>query len=295
VFLHSVRSSAAERLGFSYEAISARNPRIIYGFAAGYHQDGPKRDRPVYDDIMQAESGMVGLIRDVYGQAQYVPTAIVDKSVGQMLAGAIAMALYSREKTGQGQSIYVPMYEHAVAFLMVEHLWNGVFDPAEGPLGYTRLLSKTRRPFETTDGHISLCALTDAQWRRAFEAMGRQEWRDDSRFATLPERNRNFDELYRLVGDVLRTRSTADWCRAFDEVDVPNGAVLSLEEVYRDQYLRETGFWVDFEHPTEGRCVTTSVPTQFSRTPGGLHRVQPRPGEHTEEVFAEIGYKGPLR
>jgi crotonobetainyl-CoA:carnitine CoA-transferase CaiB-like acyl-CoA transferase len=292
VFIHTVRSSAAERLGFSYEAVSKRNPRIIYAYAAGYNQSGPKKNRPVYDDVIQAESGLVGMIRDTYGQAQYVPTAVIDKSSGQMLAGAIAMALYSREKTGEGQAVYIPMFENAVAWLMVEHLWNGVFNPPQGPLGYTRMLSAHRRPFETTDGHIALCALTDDQWQSAFKAMNRPDWAEDPRFKTLPERNRNFNELYRLVGECLRTRSTREWCEAFDAADVPNGAVNTLQGVYDDAYLKDTGFWVNYEHPTEGACVTTAVVPRFSKTPGGLQRPQPTLGQHTDEVLGEIGLKG---
>jgi len=291
VFIHTVRASAAKRLGFSYEAISARNPRIIYAFAAGYHQDGPRRDRPVYDDVIQAESGLVGLIRQVYGDAQYVPTAVVDKSSGQLLAGAIAMALYHREKTGEGQAVYIPMFENTVAYLMVEHLWNGVFDPLTGSLGYTRMLSPNRRPFQTLDGHISLCALTDDQWQRAFVAMDRPQWRDDLRFASVQQRNLNFNELYHMVGEQIRTRSTAEWCERFDKADVPNGAVNTLEGIYRDAYLNDTGFWVHYDHPTEGKCVTTAPVPQFSKTPGGLHRPQPTLGQHTEEVLAEIGCK----
>ena len=290
VFIHTVRASAAERLGFSYEAVSKRNPRIIYAFAAGYNQDGAKKDRPVYDDVIQAECGLVGMIRDVYGEVQYVPTAVIDKSSGQMLAGAIAMALYSREKTGEGQAVYIPMLENAVAWLMVEHIWNGVFDPPTGPLGYTRMLSSNRRPFQTSDGHISICALTDDQWQRAFTAMGKTEWAADARFKTLPERNRNFNELYRLVAECIKTRSTHEWCAALDAADVPNGAVNTLQGVYDDPYLKESGFWTHYEHPTEGACVTTAVVPRFSKTPGGLRRPQPTLGQHTEEVLAEIGY-----
>ena len=288
VFIHTVRASAAERLGFSYAAVAARNPRIVYAYAAGYNQAGVKKDRPVYDDVIQAESGLVGLIRDTYGQAQYVPTAVIDKSSGQMLAGAIAMALYSREKTGEGQEVYIPMYENAVSWLMVEHLWNGVFDPPQGPLGYTRMLSANRKPFQTTDGHIAICAITDDQWRRLFIALERPEWAEDERFRHLPERNRHFDELYRLVGERLRTRSTREWCAALDAADVPNGAVNTLQGVYEDAYLHDTGFWVHYDHPTEGPCVTTAVVPRFSKTPGGIQRPQPTLGQHTQEVLGEL-------
>lgn len=291
VFLHTVRASAAQRLGFSYEAVAQRNPRIIYAYAAGYHQNGPKRDRPVYDDVIQAESGLVGLIRDVHGTAQYVPTAVIDKTAGQQLAGAIAMALYSREKTGEGQAVYIPMLESTVAYLMVEHLWSGVFSPPQGSLGYTRMLSANRRPFATRDGNIALCAITDAQWHRTFVALGKPELQDDARFTKLAERNRHFNELYQIIGDVLKTGTTAEWSQRLDQADVPNGVVNTLQGVYDDPYLHDSGFWKAYDHPTEGPCMTTAVVAQFSKTPGGLQRPPPLLGQHTDEVLAEVGQR----
>jgi crotonobetainyl-CoA:carnitine CoA-transferase CaiB-like acyl-CoA transferase len=109
VFVHSMRPGAADRLGISYETVAARNPRIIYAFGSGYRQDGPHRDYPAYDDVVQGESGIAALMSQVNGEPRYYPTVVIDKFCGYMLASCIGMALFARESTGLGQQVVVPM------------------------------------------------------------------------------------------------------------------------------------------------------------------------------------------
>jgi len=291
VFIHSMRPAAAQRLGIDYEEIARRNPRIVYGYGCGYMPGGSRENDPAFDDVVQGEAGIADLMLRSVGQARYLPTVLVDKFCGYMLASAVGMALYARERSGVGQLVRVPMLETIVAFNLQEHLWGGVFDPPMGSgVGYVRLLSEHRRPYETRDGHICVLAVNDEQWRRLLPTIGRPELVTDPRFSTVDGRMKNIDHVYGVVSDQMKTQTTAEWHRLLDAIDIPNGAMARFEDMLNDAYLNETGFFHRYEHPSEGPMLTPCVPTQFSATPGGIHRHPPRLGEHNAEVFAALGY-----
>jgi crotonobetainyl-CoA:carnitine CoA-transferase CaiB-like acyl-CoA transferase len=152
-------------------------------------------------------------------------------------------------------------------------------------------LTPHRRPFPTKDGHICILATTDLQSRHLFEAIDCPELADDERFSTLPRRTENIGELYEIVIERMRRRTTAEWRERLDAFDVPNGVVTNLEGLLANPYLAETGFFEQVEHPSEGRMLTTAIPTAFSGTPGESFRLPPpRLGEHTREVLVELGY-----
>jgi len=216
--------------------------------------------------------------------------AFVDKLGGIVLASAIGMALFRRERTGQGEEINVPMFETVVSFVLLDHLWTGVFASNEDGLGYTRMLSPHRRPYVTKDGHVCLLATTDDQWRRLSSALGCPDLLADERFTTLPRRAENIDALNAIVAEKLRERTTAEWQARLDAADIPNSPVNELNDLLRDPYLTEIGFFQEFDHPSEGRLRTTAIPVAFSRSPGRFRLPPPRLGEHTRSVLQELGY-----
>ncbi|NMF88641.1 CaiB/BaiF CoA transferase family protein [Aromatoleum petrolei] len=291
VVVHSMRPAAAVRLGISYSDISAKNDRIIYAYGPGYRQDGPKKDLPAFDDVVQSESGIAALMGQVNGEPRYYPTVIIDKFCGYILASSIGMALFARERTGKGQEVHVPMFETILSFNYLEHLWGGAFDPPLDPgVGYVRLLTRHRRPYPTKDGYIGVLAVNDDQWRRMLPALGRPELVNDTRFATTAHRVRHYDELYGIVAEQLKLKTTAEWYEIFDAIDIPNGPMNSLQDLLHDRYLAETGFFHRYTHPTEGPAVTTSVPVHFSETPGSIRLPPPLLGEHNHAVLSELGY-----
>jgi crotonobetainyl-CoA:carnitine CoA-transferase CaiB-like acyl-CoA transferase len=291
VFAHNMRLGAAERLGLDDRAVAARNPRIVYAAATGFGKSGAYRDRPSFDDVIQGESGLAALNGGVGGEPRYVPMAVCDKICGYVLASAIGMALFHRERTGEGQEVHVPMLETMVAFNLVDHLWNGVLAEPEKGLGYPRMLTPHRRPFPTKDGHICILATTDTQSRRLFAAIDCPELADDERFCTLARRTGNIGELYEIVIERMRGRTTAEWRERLDAFDVPNGVVTGLEGLLADPYLADSGFFERVEHPFEGKMLTTAIPVTFSGSPGESFRLPPpRLGEHTRSVLADLGY-----
>ena len=294
VLVHNMRPGAARRNGISYDAVRQANPRIVYASASGWRADHPHGDRAAFDDVIQGESGLAALNGDPGGTSseppRYLPMVVCDKLSGHVLAGAVGMALFARERTGRGQEVHVPMLETMAAFNLVDHLWHGVFGEPEKGLGYPRMLTPYRRPYATRDGHICLLATTDRQWRNLFAATDCAELADDPRFCTIERRTANIDELYTWLAERMRLRTTAEWRERLDRFDVPNGGVNDLAGLVADPYLNETGFFRRYEHPTEGTLVTTAIPTMFSDTPGSLRLPPPRLGEHNEAILQELGY-----
>ncbi|HEX3864811.1 MAG TPA: CoA transferase [Stellaceae bacterium] len=294
VFVHNMRPSAAARLGIDYQAIAAISPRIVYAWASGYRPDSAARDRPAFDDVIQGESGLAAINAPQSGSEKgaprYVPAAVSDKICGQALASAVGMALFHRERTGEGQEVHVPMMETMAAFNLVDHLWHGVFGEPEKGLGYPRMFTPYRRPYATRDGHVCLLATTDRQWRGLFGAIDRPEMADDPRFATIIGRTEHIDELYTLIAECMRDRTTADWRARLDQFDVPSGGVNDLQGLVADPYLRDTGFFQPVEHPSEGHTVTMAIPTRFYGSPGSLRLAAPRLGEHNAAILGELGF-----
>lgn len=288
VFIHNMRAGAADRLGIGPDAVRTRNQSIVYAYATGYKKDGPRKDRPAYDDVIQGESGLAGLIGEVNGEARFVPYAIADKLCGVYLASAVSAALFRRERTGQSQVVHVPMLETLVSFNIVDHLWQATFTGRPEDVGYPRMLTPHRRPYPTKDGHICVLAVTDEQWSRLYEAL---DWPDrvkDPRLATMAGRTEHINELYADLSGVLLQKTTAQWVECFDAFDIPNAPVAKLGDLLADQYLWDSGFFSRQEHPTDGQHTVMAFPVDFSASPAGMKRPPPGLGEHNQEILEEL-------
>jgi crotonobetainyl-CoA:carnitine CoA-transferase CaiB-like acyl-CoA transferase len=290
VFVHNMRLGAAERLGLSYPALAARNQRLIYAYASGFRKGSSKQEHPAFDDLIQGMSGLAALNAGPDGAPRYVPSVVVDKLTGSTLASMIGMALFHRERTGEGQEVHVPMLETMLSFLLVEHMWGAVLGQPELGLGYPRMLTPHRRPYATKDGFISVIAVSDTHWRRLFEAMGRAALIDDARFATIAARSDHVDALYAVLGEGMLERTSAEWLAILGALDIPCGPANSLTDVLNDDYLRETDFFQHMQHPLEGEVTVTAIPARFSASPPSVRLPWPSLGQHTEEVLREVGY-----
>lgn len=289
VFIHNMRPLATERLNIGPRTIQDVNPEIIYAYATGYSADGPKRDRPAFDDIIQGESGVAGLIAEATGEPGYVPYAMADKLCGVYLASAVNAALLGRERGLGGQIVHVPMFETMVSFNLADHMWDAIHTDAPEDAGYPRMFTENRRPLETTDGHICVLAVTDEQWSRLFSALGREDLNGDPRFIDLSARSENIDELYGIVRTEIGKRSTSEWRKRMDDVDIPNAPMNTLSDLIADDYLRRGRFFQRHVCPDGIERTFLAFPMSFSASPGGFRQSPPGLGDHTVEVLSEIG------
>jgi crotonobetainyl-CoA:carnitine CoA-transferase CaiB-like acyl-CoA transferase len=293
VFVHNMRPGAATRLGLDYATLAARNDRLIHASASGFRKGSAREDAPAFDDLIQGLSGLAALNAGPDGAPRYAPTVLVDKLTGHMLASMIGMALFHRERTGQGQEVHVPMLETSLSFLLVEHLWWGTVGEPERGVGYPRMLTPHRRPYPTKDGFISVIASSDAQYARLLCALGRPELIGDPRFTSIAARAINVDAVLAVLTDGLRARTTDEWVAILTAADVPCGRANSLADLFEDEYLRSTGFFQNVEHPVEGRVTLPAIAPTFSASPPAVRRLWPTLGEHTREVLREAGLADP--
>jgi crotonobetainyl-CoA:carnitine CoA-transferase CaiB-like acyl-CoA transferase len=286
VFIHSMRFRAVARLGLSYAEVAAINPAIVYTNCYGYSRRGPDRDLPAYDDTIQAECGLPAVQRQLTGEASYVGTIMADKVAGLTALYATMMALFHRQRTGEGQEVEVSMFETMASFMLVEHANGAMFDPPLGPAAYPRALAPNRRPYRTRDGYIAALIYTDKQWSAFIEAV-RPAWASDL-YSTLERRARQIDSVYALVAQTLTERTTQEWLTLFRELDIPAAPLRAPAGLFDDPHLNAVGFFETVDTPY-GAVRFPGVPTWFSQTPGHVAGCAPELGAHTAQVLEELG------
>jgi crotonobetainyl-CoA:carnitine CoA-transferase CaiB-like acyl-CoA transferase len=290
VFIHNMRPQAADKLNIAYEAIKPHNAAIVYCACVGYGRNGPYAKKPAYDDLIQGVSGFAALMQGLTGEPRYAPSVIADKVSGLTALYAIMMALFHRARTGQGQAVDVSMFECFTSFVLTEHMQGHIFDPPTGPPGYNRLLTPDRKPYPTADGHVCVLPYSDRHWRRFFEIVGRPDVAADPRFQTVASRTQNIAALYRIVGEEMTKRKTADWLQAFESADIAAMPMNTLADLYTDPHLQATGLFETMEHPSEGKIRYPRSGPVFSESKPDRVSPAPRLGEHSVALLAELGF-----
>ena len=293
VVISNMRPKALGRLGLGFEALREARPDIIYVGLVGFGQDGPYAAKPAYDDLIQGASGVPSLVAAASdGTPRYVPVNIADRIVGLFAVQATLGALYHRARTGDGQAIEVPMFETMTSFVLGDHFGGLSYRPPLDGGGYPRLMSRYRKPYQTSDGHICVLIYTDKQWRTFFDAIGAPERKADPRFASVKTRLRHIDEVYGEAGRIFGTRTSAEWHELLEKADIPNMPMHSLATIQDDPHLKAVGFFEAVEHPLEGPVTSMRVPSRWSKSQPEAGSPAPGLGQHTREVLAEAGLSG---
>lgn len=288
IFIHNMRIEALERLGFGYESVRKLKDDIVYCVATGFGQEGPYKDQPAFDDIIQAGSGLIGFGSDT--ERHYVPSLIADKTAGLALVNAVLAALFHRERSGEGQYVEVPMLETLAAFVLVEHMGGMAFDPPAGPAGYARLLDDGRKPVKTTDGFVAMLPYTGNNWVSFLNETGQPHLIEELGVVDPFTRNANVPKLYAKVQEYANSRTTQqlmDFCR---KLDIPATPIYRVEELPEHPHLKSVGLFQTQEHPTEGRLRYVRPATLFSRTPATVRNQAPVLGQDSIAILEQSGF-----
>jgi len=290
VLLHNMRTESAERLGLGFDIAAAINPRLVYCSAIGFGQKGRYRDRPAFDDIIQAASGLASLLQHSGGEPRFVPSIIADKISALHAVYGILAALVARANGRTGAiHVEVPMFESVSSFLLNEHLAGATFEQ-DGRVGYDRVLSADRRPYRTADGWIAVLPYTREQWQRFLVEVGREDVLGEPWFVEATERQRRIDYLYGVIASALPARDTKSWLAAFARLDIPASEINRLEDLLNDPHLSDVGFFNVSETYPPAIVRMLPQPVQFE----GIDRQTDHPpralGADTRAVLEECGY-----
>ncbi len=292
VMLESFRPGVAERLGIGYDTVSETNPRLVYATISAFGREGPWRDRPGVDGVVQAVGGIMSVTGTEEGGPVKVGVPAADMVAGIFSSQAIVAALYARERTGRGQRVDLSLLEALLAFQVVPLSMYLASGTPPRRMGSAAPYSAPNEAYPTSDGWIQVAAYTPARWPALCEALGRPELVDDPRFATNADRVANRDQLRRELEPVFRTRTTKEWLVELEAVDVLCGPILTYPELLAEDHLRAIGALPGYEQPGVGNLRAVTEPARFSDTAGGHRRAAPLlPGEDTTDVLAEAGFE----
>jgi crotonobetainyl-CoA:carnitine CoA-transferase CaiB-like acyl-CoA transferase len=291
VLVHNNRPAAMRRLKLIDDDVRAVNRRLIYVSLIGYGETGPYAGKPAYDDLIQGICAIPATAAKAGArEPRYVPLTLTDRIVGINAAHAILAAVFRRHHSGEGQSVELPMFETIAQFVLGDHLGGRTFDPPTGAPGYNRLMTPNRRPYATSDGHVCALIYTDKHWRNFFAAMGRAaEYSTDPRLSDHAARARHYNEIYGMVADIVRTRTTAEWLALFERCDIPCAPMNDLDALIDDPHLAAVGFFQTLAHATEGKVRYTGIPSRWNGAALKITRHAPRLGEHSVAVLQEAG------
>jgi CoA:oxalate CoA-transferase len=290
VLVENYRPGVLAALGFEPRALLERHPRLVVCSISGFGATGPYANRPGFDPIAQAMSGLMSLTGTEQSGPTRVGIAISDLLGGIFAAHGIQLALLAREKSGRGQLVDTSLLEATIGVLS----WGaGMYfesGRSPGPAGHHHPLTAPAGRFRARDGHLIIAAANDAIFDRLALALGHPEWAADERFRDVAARMRNRPALFAALEAALASDDVDAWVETLNAAGVPAGPVLGLAEVFQDPQVLARDMLVRLPHAEREEFLTTGLPVKLSENPGAITSAPPLHGEHTSPVLREAGY-----
>ena len=289
VLVENMRPPVKHRLGFDYETVSARNPRLVYGSLSGFGQAGPYAERGGVDQIAQGMGGLMSVTGLPGTEPTRVGIPVADLSAGLYLAVGILVALHDRNRTGRGRWVQTSLLESMIAMMDLQATRWTIDGTVPAPEGNHHPTLVPMGCFRSADGYVNIAGPSGRLLRRFCDAIGLPDLPSDPRFSSMTARSANRVELNELVAERLRTRTTAEWVDLLNEAGVPCGPVYRMDEVFADDQVRHLRMTAAVEHPRLGSLELLRNAVTMTDVAPSVRGPSPLPGQHTDEVLSELG------
>ena len=288
VLIENMRPGTLDKYSLSYAELSAINPKLIYASLSGFGQDGPYRDHPAYDMVVQALSGGMSLTGEPGGRPVRAGIPIGDLAAGAYSVMGILAALEGRHVTGKGQQIDVAMLDCQIAMLCYQAAYYLASGQVPGPQGRGHESIPSYRSFTARDNlDVVICANTDRMWRSLCEAIGRPDLRDDPELQTRQGRYARRVDIWAALEAAFRTRDADDWVVALRAAEVPVGVVNTLDRSLTDPHVLHRDMILQIPGPDDLFVKVAGNPLKMSDNQHDQHSFPPRLGQDTRSVLGE--------
>jgi len=292
VLIENFRMGTLDKLGFGYEPVHKLNPRMIYCSISGYGKTGPLAHEAGVDIVVAAEAGLIGITGEQNGPPAKVGVAITDVLTGLFTQGAIANALYYREKTGKGQRIDLSLFQSQISALInvaSSYLISG-FVPQRWGLAHASIVPY--QGFKTSDEEYIMVSVTsEKMWNNFCQVIGKPELASDPKFDSNKKRVIHRGDLVPMLEEMFITRTSDYWIPELRAAKIACGRVNTMNRVFDHPQVKPLNVVAEVDHPTAGKIKLVGIPVEYSETPGSIRLPPPLLGQHTDEILSELmGY-----
>jgi len=291
VIVENYRSDVKYRLKVDYKSVKKVNPKIVYGSIAGFGQSGPDAARPGVDQIAQGMGGLMSITGEPGKGPMRVGIPICDLTAGLLLAQAITLALYNRERTKKGQWVHTSLIEAQIFMLDFQAARWLMKGEVPKQAGNDHPTSIPTGVFPTSDGYINIAAAGDSMWKRFAKALGAAELIDHPEHASSALRSQNRKALNERISEVTKTNSSAYWIAALNKAGVPCGPINTIDMTFAEPQVKHLGIARDVKHPKLGNIKVVGNPINMTASPQPK-KLKPTPdlGQHTNAVLKGLGF-----
>ena len=288
ILVENFRPGTMKKYGLDYETLAIEHPSLIYAACSGFGQTGPFSQKGAYDMIIQGMGGIISITGEPEGPPVRVGTSISDITAALFTTIGILSALHHRSKTGKGQFVDVAMLDSLVAVLenaIVRYFTTGEIPQ---PLGSRHPVITPFEAFESSDGYVIIAIGNDSLWTKFCEHTHHRDLMTDPRFSTNAKRTDNHDQLFPILSEIMRQRTTDEWIVALEKIGVPCGPINKIDKVVKHPQIQAREMITQVMHNITGLVEVPGVPIKLTETPGNVNSPAPNLGEHTSEVLTEV-------